>query len=107
MMTQPMNTMGLAYVNYDWSYFYGFGFFAYPLRAESHGLFRQNRIVLRKAGSGEPAFFCKDGLVIMSGQSFISEVKCSIEGALIGRGGFYDYRYEAECTAHSSGKPGN
>lgn len=26
MMTQPMNTMGLAYVNYDWSYFYGFGF---------------------------------------------------------------------------------
>ena len=40
MMTQPMNTMGLAYVNYDWSYFYGFGFFAYPLRAESHGLFR-------------------------------------------------------------------
>lgn len=21
MMTQPMNTMGLAYVNYDWSYF--------------------------------------------------------------------------------------
>ena len=40
MMTQPMNTRGLAYVNYDWSYFYGFGFFAYPLHAESHGLFR-------------------------------------------------------------------
>ena len=40
MMTQPKINMGLAYVNWDWSYFYGFGFFAYPLRAESHNLFR-------------------------------------------------------------------